>query len=164
MPRDHTVLIPADPDDVLYDPHGWATTAGFPVALLDGQQEHFVMRRIQDRAVRLMYQLPHGPAFLTSYPRPLPSGQVIEIMEGNLATLLTAHACHPLRLREKGERIAVDGETCDCRSTLLAPRRWWQARHARIGKALEHQGRTVILTAPLVGGRTLQLVTVTPPG
>ncbi|MBR7674958.1 hypothetical protein KDA82_18425, partial [Streptomyces daliensis] len=42
------------------------------------------------------------------------------------------------------------------------PRRWWHARHARIGKALQLDGRTVILTAPLVGGRTLQLVTVSP--
>ncbi|GAB2794718.1 hypothetical protein [Streptomyces daliensis] len=162
MPRDHTVLIPADPEDVFYDPHGWTTTSGFPVAVLDGQQQHFVMRRIQDRAVRLMYELPHGPVFLTSYPRPMPSGQVIEIMEGNLATLLTAHACHPLRLREKGERVTVDGETRDCVSTLLAPRHWWHARHTRIGKALTHEGRTVILTAPLVGGRTLQLTTVPP--
>ncbi|MGW7517447.1 hypothetical protein ACWGJ2_17835 [Streptomyces sp. NPDC054796] len=162
MPRDHTVLIPADPEDVFYDPHGWATTSGFPVAVLEGQQARFVMRRIQDRAVRLMYELPQGPVFLTSYPRPMPRGQVIEIMEGNLATLLTAHACHPLRLREKGERLTVDGETRDCLSTLLAPRHWWQARHTRIGKALQHEGRTVILTAPLVGGRTLQLTTVTP--
>ncbi|GAB2776076.1 hypothetical protein [Streptomyces daliensis] len=162
MPRDHTVLIPADPEDVFYDPHGWATTSGFPVAVLEGQQARFVMRRIQDRAVRLLYELPQGPAFLTSYPRPMPRGQVIEIMEGNLATLLTAHACHPLRLREKGERITVDGSAQDCLSTLLAPRHWWHARHTRIGKALQHDGRTVILTAPLVGGRTLQLTTVAP--
>ncbi|MBR7674351.1 hypothetical protein KDA82_15255, partial [Streptomyces daliensis] len=79
-----------------------------------------------------------------------------------LATLLTAHACHALRLREKGERITVNGEPRDCLSTLLAPRHWWHARHTRIGKALHHDGRTVILTAPLVGGRTLQLTTVTP--
>ncbi|MGW7520826.1 hypothetical protein ACWGJ2_35120 [Streptomyces sp. NPDC054796] len=162
MPHDHRVLIPADPEDVFYDPHGWAYSSGFPVAVLDGHAPHFVMRRIQDRAVRLMYELPHGPAFLTTYPRRMPSGQVIEIMEGNMATLLTGYACHPLRLREKGECIAVDGTTRDCLSTLLAPRHWWQARHTRIGKALEHEGRTVILTAPLVGGRKLQLTTVAP--
>ncbi|GAB2806564.1 hypothetical protein [Streptomyces daliensis] len=162
MPRDHTVLIPADPDDVFYDPHGWASTAGFPVAVLEGQQAHFVMRRIQDRAVRLMYELPEGTAILTSYPRPMPQGQALELMEGNHATFLTAHACHPLRLREKGERIAVDGTARDCLATVLVPRRWWHARHARIGKALEHDGRTVILTAPLVGGRTLQLTSVAP--
>ncbi|WP_461020176.1 hypothetical protein [Streptomyces daliensis] len=74
----------------------------------------------------------------------------------------STHACHPLCLREKGERSAVDGETRDCLSTLLAPRHWWHARHTRIGKALHHEGRTVILTAPLVGGRGLQLTTVPP--
>ncbi|MBR7671994.1 hypothetical protein KDA82_02855, partial [Streptomyces daliensis] len=42
------------------------------------------------------------------------------------------------------------------------PRHWWHARHTRIGKALHHEGRTVILTAPLVGGRALQLATATP--
>ncbi|MGW7519802.1 hypothetical protein ACWGJ2_29900 [Streptomyces sp. NPDC054796] len=58
----------------------------------------------------------------------------------------------------------MDGGTRDCASALLAPRRWWHARHARIGKALEHEGRTVILTAPLVGGRALRLVTASPGG
>ncbi|GAB2783726.1 hypothetical protein [Streptomyces daliensis] len=162
MPSDHTALISDDPEALLYDPHGWAFVSGFPVAVLDGQKAHFVIRRFQNRAVRIMYKLPQGTVILTTYPRPLPRGEAIEIMEGNHATFLTSYPCRSLRLREKGERIAVDGETRDCLSTVLVPRWPWQWRHARIGKALDHIGRTVILTAPLVSGRTLQLTNVSP--